>query len=485
MILAGRNNIVVREITRLIYKAYYALQTYRVVLLRAAVTLAVLVLTPLLGILIVDKNPILIIVATVAPLGLVGVQLVLKRAHLGPIAILGTACFLPLYVSTGTQTPLMASLLLTLMLVGIWVLRMLVGEKRLWLHPSPVNKPLLAFMGSVVFATIWSVVFRDPLVDPFLLSNKFVFVQIATALTMLLLPGAFLLVANTITDLKLLKLMLGIMMVAGFVGLARQIGFDIPVNTGGMFTMWATTIAVGLVLFNRRLTWWQRIILAFIALAWFYFRFFRSITWLAGWLPSMLAIIVLTFMRSKKLFFFLAIVGIIVVAINSSYYLGTVIEDETAESGNTRLAAWEVNWRVTGKHLIFGTGPAGYAAYYMSYFPDEAMASHNNIVDITAQTGVVGLVLCLWFFVTMARESYKLSRDFAGRGDFAEALANIGLAGTIACILALFIGDWLFPFPYTQTLAGFDYIVYSWLFMGTIPALRRLATPDSEVVEHA
>jgi len=98
---------------------------------------------------------------------------------------------------------------------------------------------------------------------------------------------------------------------------------------------------------------------------------------------------------------------------------------------------------------------------------------------------VVGLVLCLWFFVTMARESYKLSRDFAGRGDFAEALANIGLAGTIACILALFIGDWLFPFPYTQTLAGFDYIVYSWLFMGTIPALRRLATPDSEVVEHA
>lgn len=485
MILAGKNNSVVREITRHVYKAFYALQTYRVFLLRAAVTLLVLVLTPLVGMLIVKKNSMLILVATLAPLSLVGVQLVLRRAHLGPIAILTTAAFLPLHVSTGTQTPLMASLLLTLMLVGIWVLRMLVGEKQLWLYPSPVNKPLLAFMGSVILATIWGVAFRDPLVDPSLLSSKFVFVQIATALTMILLLGAFLLVANTITDLKLLKLMIVIMMVAGFVGLARQIGFDIPVNTGGMFTMWATTIAVGLVLFNRRLSRWQQIVLACIALAWFYFRFVLAITWLAGWLPSMLALGVLTFMRSKKLFFFLAIVGIIVVAINSSYYLGTVIEAETAESGHSRLAAWVVNWRVTGKHLIFGTGPAGYAAYYMSYFPDEAMASHNNIVDITAQTGVVGLALCLWFFVTMAWESYKLSRDFAGRGDFAEALANIGLAGTVACILALFIGDWLFPFPYTQTLAGFDYIVYSWLFMGTIPALRRLATPDPEVVENA
>jgi hypothetical protein len=35
-------------------------------------------------------------------------------------------------------------------------------------------------------------------------------------------------------------------------------------------------------------------------------------------------------------------------------------------------------------------------------------------------------------------------------------------------------GDWLFPFAYTQTIAGFDYAVYSWLFMGVVPLLDHL-----------
>jgi hypothetical protein len=41
-------------------------------------------------------------------------------------------------------------------------------------------------------------------------------------------------------------------------------------------------------------------------------------------------------------------------------------------------------------------------------------------------------------------------------------------------------GDWLFPFAYTQTIAGFDFIVYSWLFMGTIPVLDYLTQPKNE-----
>jgi hypothetical protein len=31
------------------------------------------------------------------------------------------------------------------------------------------------------------------------------------------------------------------------------------------------------------------------------------------------------------------------------------------------------------------------------------------------------------------------------------------------------------PFAYTQTIAGFDYAVYNWLFMGAIVVLERLA----------
>jgi O-antigen ligase len=154
--------------------------------------------------------------------------------------------------------------------------------------------------------------------------------------------------------------------------------------------------------------------------------------------------------------------------------------DEDAESGQTRLAAWEHNWRVTGQHWLFGTGPAGYAAYYMAYFPDEAMATHSNYIDLIAQTGIFGLGLCMWFFCALVWLGYKLCRRFRGRGDFAEGAANAAFAGTIGVLVAMAIGDWVFPFAYTQTIAGYSYAVYNWLFMGVILVLGRLY-PDAKI----
>jgi len=196
---------------------------------------------------------------------------------------------------------------------------------------------------------------------------------------------------------------------------------------------------------------------------------------------------VLSLMRSKKLVFVVLILLVIFIAFNADYYLGTVLEDESDESGGTRLAAWEVNWRVTSKHLLFGTGPAGYAAYYMAYFPEDGMATHSNLIDILAQTGIFGLLFCMWFFIALAWWGYKLCRRLRGRGDFEEAMANVAFAGTVGCIVMMIFGDWLFPFTYTQTIAGFDYIVYSWLFMGIIPVLYRLTQSDekAELMQNA
>ncbi len=42
-------------------------------------------------------------------------------------------------------------------------------------------------------------------------------------------------------------------------------------------------------------------------------------------------------------------------------------------------------------------------------------------------------------------------------------------------------GDWLFPFAYTQTIEGFNYAVYNWLFMGVILALEHMYPPMTDV----
>jgi O-antigen ligase len=434
----------------------------------------VLVLAPGLGILTASlKIPFLALAVAGVPLVMLGLQFILPRFDLAPLIILIAAAFVPAYLPTGTESRLVDSLLLTIFFVGNWVLKMVLVDKRLHLEPSPVNKPLLGFMGVTVLALIWSVAMRDPLV---VIGKSVPIVQTASTVVMIMLPGAFLLVGNHTPNLKLLKIMVIVMLAAGAITVPHRLGFMpfLLANDNGLFTMWIVGLALSIALFNSQLAWQWRGGLLLLVAAWVYARLGLQISWLAGWLPMIGIAGVIVFMRSKKLFAVGLLAAVIFVIYNSDYFLDKVLADESDESGYTRMAAWEVNWRVTGKHLLFGTGPGGYATYYMSYFPKDAMATHNNYIDVIAQTGVFGLALCVWFFFRLTWLGYNVCLRLKGRNDFAEALANAALAGTIGCIGAMALGDWLFPFAYTQTIAGYDYVVYSWLFMGAILVLDRL-----------
>lgn len=179
--------------------------------------------------------------------------------------------------------------------------------------------------------------------------------------------------------------------------------------------------------------------------------------------------------RSPKLAVFLVVL-VILVAFISWETLSTAIDLEDKGSGVTRLAAWAMNWKITKDHLLFGTGPAGYAIYYMTYFPNQAMATHNNFLDILAQTGIVGFSLMMWFFIRMFWMGWRLLMRLRGRRDFYEAMAAACLAGALGGWMMMFLGDWIFPFAYTQTIAGFDYSVYNFLFMGAILSLDYMTT---------
>jgi hypothetical protein len=449
---------------------------------RRMIILGALVLAPALGYLAAKRNPLYALIAAAVPLLLVGVMAILLRLRLAPLLILFVAAFVPISFPTGTGSRLVLSLALTMLFAGLWLVRMWLVEKRFHLRRAPVNVPLLAFMVTVCISLVWSNVFMDPLV---FLSRSFPFVQLASAVVMIMLPGALLMAANLLDSLNLLKVMVIIMLVAGVVGLIRQYNLaDLPFNVGGLFTMWVITLSAGFAMFGRHLSWvWRGLLLALAGL-WVYWGVVVHISWVSGWLPGMVTIVVLTFLRSKKQAVALAIVAYAAVTINQTYFAKSVGAEES-ESGGTRLAAWEQNWKVTSQHLLFGTGPAGYAAYYMSYFPTEAMATHSNYIDILAETGIVGFMSFVAIFFTQAWVGYRLCRRLKGRGDFTEALANCLLAGTVGCVVALALGDWLVPFAYTQTISGFDHSVFSWVFMGMIIGLDRLTRPGPEAAPRA
>jgi hypothetical protein len=406
-----------------------------------------------------------------ALVALPGAFFLLAYQRFGVIIILAAAMFVPFALPTGTSSEIVLSMLLTGLFLALWLLHQIIHHKRLSLRPTPANKPLLLFMATAVLALLWSNVFRDPLVRPW---GSFPFVQAATTAVMLLLGGAFLLMVNVVDDLRTVQGMVVLLLLASVPGYL-DLGL---VQTRGVFTMWVIAFAYAQALFNRRLPWWLRLACLGLTALWIEWSLLQRLTWLSSWLPGVAVLILLTLLRSKKLFLITLIVTIAFLS-TQKHVIDAALAAEQGESGNTRLEAWGVNWRVTGRHLLFGTGPAGYAAYYMTYWPNEGMATHSNYIDIMAETGMVGLLFYLWFFGTVLWSSYKAFRRFRDRWDFAMAYAAAALIGCIGVLIVMGLGDWVVPFPYTQGIDGYDYALYSWLFLGGLYVVERL-TPHEQ-----
>jgi O-antigen ligase len=452
-------------------------ETHRKTLIRTAVIGSLLLLTAAASLLAShDKITYAVILAAI-PLLAFGLLYLQAHLDLAPILILITAGFIPFGFSTGTGSRLVASLVLACVVTVVWILRMAVVEKRFSLKPSAANLPGLGFIAAVLISLVWSNIFRDPSV---FVPSRFLVVQIAAGTVMVVSPVVLLLVGNFISRDRQLKAIVAVMMAIGIIGAIFDLSHvSLPVNNDGLTNTWVIAMAVCLGLFNARLSKGVRLLLLAIAGFYIFWGFVINLSWVAGWLPGLVAVGVITFFRSKRLLVALLVLLAVYSVLNYKT-LKTDFIDERTTSGDTRLAAWQVNWSVTSQHLIFGTGPAGYAVYYMTYNPSDAMATHNNYIDLISQTGLLGTFFYLWFFAALIWRSLVVINRLRGKRDFREALAVGVLGGTIGCLVIMAFGDWLLPFAYTQTIAGFNYSVYCWLFMGVTLALDHMTREEAQ-----
>lgn len=405
------------------------------------------------------------------PLLVAGAFLIQEHLELAPIVILFAGGFIPFSLPTGTDSRLVVALILAILAAGLWLLRMVVVEHRFTLKPSAVNLPFLGFSAIITVSLIWSNVFRDPSV---FVPGKFIIIQIAQASVMIVSPSLSLLVANFVDKKRLLQWLVILMVAIGALGLITEFTpLNLPVNTGGLTAMWVIALSIGMSLFNRNLNRNWRVILFGIGLLWIVWGFVLHMSWLAGWLPGLAALGVITFFRSKRIFLIVVLILSFYVLLNKGY-ISQDLQAESVTSGDTRLAAWQFNWSITKDHLLLGTGPAGYVVYYMTYAPNQAMATHSNYLDILSETGLLGIIFFFWMFAAFAWRGIKTYWKLRKRGDFYEALAIASLGGLAGCIVMMGFGDWLIPFAYTQTIAGFSYTVYSWIFIGALMALDQM-----------
>lgn len=442
-------------------------------LLRPAVVLAVLALSAVAG---MWASPLPIL----ALLALLSTYLLLRQPQIGLLALVIVSLNVPFELGTGTASALNGSVLLVPGLLGLWVVRSVARRQGPLVSPRP-------FLPLVLFCLVAILSFAHG-------SNSLLAFASTAPLTaqlgalagFLLAAAAFFVASQDLGEVRWLRRLTWLFLAIGAVYIAArlypQLGYPITRTffaragyTGGMFWVWLVALAFGQAVYNRSLSPSVRWGLLLLVSATLYVGFFLARDWVSGWLPPALAAGV-TLLIGKPRFGSIVAVGCVSLVLFSgggSTYLANTVVTANDYSLMTRLEAWRIVGEMVMISPVIGLGPANYY-WYAPLFPilgwNVSFNSHNNYVDIVAQTGVVGLLLFLWFLAEVGRVGLRLRNfDSGGFGQGYVYGALGGLAGTVA---AGMLADWILPFVYNIGLAGFRASVLAWLFLGGLVALQ-------------
>ncbi len=403
------------------------------------------------------------------PVAVFGIWFVTQRFTSGVLLIAPAALAIPFSVPTGTQTLLPVSLLLSMMLCGVWVIAMILHRQ--WLISSwQVNAPSAWFCVVCCISLVWGTVWRDPVL---ISMGRFIFVQTAALLAILMSFGAALLVGNFVNSERHIKWIVGAFLVCGsLMTITQLLGVYQPfLNDRGLWGMWVVGISYGLVIGVPRMHWALRLALVVLLIATLYLSVVVNAAWVSGWVPALIAMMAITFLHSRKWFAVLLLVAAII-GYGQLVFFQEVAQENIDDGSLERITLWEQNWKVVSQHWLFGTGPAGYAVYYMTYYRDDARSTHNNYLDILAQFGFAGMATWLWVAGALLYEGWKVIHRLPM--GFLRSVALIATGGWFGAQVAMFFGDWVLPFAYNQGVAGFRYTVYTWIFAGLLLSIKRI-----------
>jgi hypothetical protein len=302
--------------------------------------------------------------------------------------------------------------------------------------------------------------------------------QLGGLAIIVLSAGTFLLVANQVHEMSWLRKMTWVFLILGasyvvFRSILPEFGLstdELFQPAGSLFFIFLIAMAFSQAVFNRDLHPGLRLALCGLVLVSLYVLLFFKFADKSGWIPSLVCIVAIIGFRSWRA----ALVLAPFVAIFAWYLMtGLIASDQYSVS--TRFDALLIIIQIIKVNPILGLGFANYY-WYTPLIPIRGYAinfnSHNNYVDIVAQTGLVGLVCFLWFVWELGRLGWRLrSRVPAG---FAQAYVYGALGGLVGMLVAGIFGDWFLPFFYNVGLMGFRTSMLGWLFLGGLVSLEQM-----------
>jgi hypothetical protein len=403
------------------------------------------------------------------PLGVGLVLTFLRWPSLGLIFASVAGMVVPFLGPSGLNV----TMILVALLLGLWPLDMIVRQSQIRLAPSRTVWPLLSFL-VVAFISFgigqlpwFSFALHAPLGA-----------QLGGLSIIVLSAGTFLLAANQVRDLGWLsRITWAFLAIAALSVVFRSVLPELGLFTrelfqpmGTLFYVWLVAMAFSQAVFNRDLHSGWRLALGGLVLVTLYIQFFLKFDDKSGWISSFVCIAAIIAARSWR-----AGLVLVPVAILSTLYLWTGLVGTDEYSISTRFDAWLIMAQIVKISPLLGLGFANYY-WYTPLFPIRGYAvsfnSHNNYVDIVAQTGLLGLVFFFWFLWEVGRLGWQL-RESVPAG-FARAYVYGALGGLAGMAVAGMLGDWVLPFFYNVGLNGFRASMLGWLFLGGLVSLEQI-----------
>lgn len=431
------------------------------------------------------------------------------RSHLeqGLVLFLVASLFVPLSIGTGTETTIPASMILLSGMAALLVLNF-ARRKESARHALPLN--ILAPSLALIFSALLSFLGAA---QPY---NYFANLASASAqlggVSIIIVSVIVLLVsASVIKDMKWLRWLMVIAVGACMAYSAERLAQFLEIfwpsilathADGATLWIWAMALPAGQALYNKDLSFRQRLALFGLALFPSFVAIFGGYRdWASGWVPPLVALGALFMLKSRRLAVLLVAAAIIFVlpqvfnatstilginfrpgfgtadlvnlaSADSSFSVsGAVLSD--AYSVYTREAAAEVLLtKIFPLSPIIGIGPSNYY-HYAPLYPILGFAikfnSHNNYVDILLQYGALGMALVVWFFTALFRHGQALMQQ--KRSGFESGYILACLAAVPGLAFAGFLGDWVFPFVYNIGIQGLRASLLSFVFLGGMIAI--------------
>jgi hypothetical protein len=412
----------------------------------------------------------------------VGIVTFFLQAHyqvLGLAVLVVTAVLLPIEIGDSAQRAIAnSSLPLAAFVSGTWILRAIAVRQSGVVESSPVvwASVLFVFTSAVSFVvgqTPWFGIAGAPLRA-----------QIGAFGMIMASIGLFLMVGHQVRKIRHLRWLTWLFLGTGAIICTIQLSPSLdslasfltrPSTIGSAFWTWLVAMSLSQALINRSLRSEVRMALALLTALALFRGLVQNSSWVSGWLPALVAAAVVLILCRPRLSLFVAC-GAMPFLLVLAYQALMFVRDSEQYSLMTRLEAWRVLADVVSKSPLIGLGPANYY-HYTELVPTLGwyvkFSSHNNYVDIVAQTGLFGFAAFLWLAFEMFRLNWRL-HALASSSDFAAAYAVGALAGLVGTLVSGMLGDWMIPFVYNTGIPAFRSSLFFWLFLGGVLALKRM-----------